>query len=154
MLTIAPPSASGIDLLGVASARPEISPDGAFITYHDRTRNLQLRPLNSMSPELVSAGILNTEIWSADSKSLVFSDATNLKRMSVPDGAPETIGRLPGPLLTGTLSDSGTLVFVSILGGGPSSLFTIPPGGGEPKEITLPGVKHLGFSRSELPPRR
>jgi serine/threonine protein kinase len=151
-VTIVPPSASGIDLLGAASGRPEISPDGAFITYHDRTRNLQLRRLNSMSPELVSAGILNTEIWSADSKSLVFSDATNLKRMSVPDGAPETIGRLPGPLLTGTLSDSGTLVFVSILGGTSSSLFTIPPGGGEPKEITLPVVKRLGFGDSRFLP--
>ncbi len=55
-LTIAPPSASGIDRLGSPSGTPEISPDGAFITYHDRTRNLQLRRLNSMSPELASRG--------------------------------------------------------------------------------------------------
>jgi predicted Ser/Thr protein kinase len=119
-LTIAPPDATGIVPIGSSLARPEISPDGAFLTYHDRTNALQLRRLNSIAPEplLRAAGVLNMEVWASDSRSLVFSDATNLKRMRVPDGAPEIIAKLPGPFLQSSLSDNGTLLFVTIVGGG------------------------------------
>jgi eukaryotic-like serine/threonine-protein kinase len=149
-LTIAPPDATGIAPIGSSLARPQISPDGAFVTYHDRTNALQLRRLNSIAPEplLRAAGVLTTEVWASDSKSLVFADATNLKRVRVPDGAPEIIAKLPGPFLTGTLSDSGTLLFVTILGGTSSSLYMIPAGGSEPRQVDLPGVKEAGTGYS------
>ena len=155
-LTIAPPAATGIVPMGSSVAKPQISPDGAFLTYHDRTNALQLRRLNSIAPERLRrvTGVQNVEVWAADSKSLVFSDETNLKRMLVPDGAPETIAKLPGPFLTGTLSDSGTLLFLTILGGTTSSLYMIPAGSSEPRQIDLPGVKEAGrgyYSPSFLP---
>ena len=144
-LTIVPPSASGIEPLGSSLGKPEISPNGAFVTYHDRTRTLKLRRLNDASPETLQgvAGLNTQEIWSADSKSLVFSDATNLKRMRVPDGAPEIIAKLPGPLLAGTLSESGTLLFLSIVGNR-GSVWVIPAGGGVATEVAMPGVKAAG----------
>jgi hypothetical protein len=140
-LTIAPPSASGIAPVGSGLAIPEISPDGAFVAYHDRFDMLQLRSLNAISPKPLpgASGPNNLEIWSADSKSLVFADGRTLKRMRVPDGAPEIIGRLPGPLLGGTLSDRGTLLFLAFTT--KTSLFVIPQTGGEPKEIDVPGLK-------------
>jgi predicted Ser/Thr protein kinase len=141
-LTIVPPSAGGIEPLGSSLGKPEISPNGAFVTYHDRTRTLKLRRLNAASPETLQgvAGLNTQEIWSRDSMSLVFSDATNLKRIRVPDGAPEIIGKLPGPLTAGTLSDSGVLLFLSIVGNR-GSVWMIPPGASEATEVTLPGTK-------------
>ena len=149
-LTIAPPDATGIAPMGSRVAAPQISPDGAFLTYHDRTNALQLRRLNSIAPEPLrrAGGILSPEVWASDSKSLVFADATNLKRMRVPDGAPEIIAKLPGPLLAGSLSDSGTLLFLTIVGGTSTSLFVIPAGSSESRQIELPGVKEAGSGYS------
>src|SRR5262245_27380791 len=139
-LSIVPLGASGIEPVSSALGRPQISPDGRFVTYHDRTRTLRLRRMNAVSPELLQGvGGLNTvEIWSRDSRSLVYSDATNLKRIRVPDGAPEIIAKLPGPLQSGTLSDSGTLLFLSIVGNR-GGLWAIPPGG-KATEVTILGV--------------
>jgi serine/threonine protein kinase len=152
-LTIMPPSASGIVPLGSELSTPEISPDGTFLTYHDRLGTLQLRRLNAISPEPLrgASGLLNREVWSADSKSLVFADGLDLKRMRVPDGAPETIGRLPGPLLEASLSDNGTLLFRTF-GGTRSNLFTMPPNGGEPRQIEVPGLKGGGFGNTRFIP--
>ena len=140
-LTIAPPAASGISPVGSSLATPKISPDGSFVTYHDRAGVLQLRRLNSISAQPLrgASGVLNTETWSPDSKSLVFADALDLKRVRVPDGAPEIIGRLPGPFLEGTLSDNGTLLFLTIRGT-EGSLFMVPAGG-EPRQSRCPGSK-------------
>jgi hypothetical protein len=151
-LTIAPPSASGIGPVGSGLATPKISPDGTYLTYHDRSGALQLRRLDSVlsQPFPGAGGVLNTEVWSADSKSLVFADALDLKRVRVPDGAPETIGRLQGPFLGGTLSDNGTLLFHTIKGTD-GSLFVVPPGG-QPRQIEVPGLKDGGYSNAEFLP--
>ena len=50
-LTIALPDESGIEPLGSTVGTPNISPDGLFVAYHDRTRTLKLRRLNSESPD-------------------------------------------------------------------------------------------------------
>src|SRR5262245_37151091 len=51
-LSIAPLSATGIEPVSSSQGRPEISPDGTFVTYHDRTRTLTLRRLNAVSPKV------------------------------------------------------------------------------------------------------
>ena len=139
-LSIAPPSASGIAPVGSTMGIPEISPDGSNVAYHDRFDVLQLRRLNSVSPDPLpgASGVANLAIWSADSKSLVFADGRTLKRIRVPDGAPQIIARIPGPLLAGTLSDSGTLLFISFTT--KVSLFVLSPAGGEPTQIEVPGL--------------
>ena len=113
-LTIAPPKASGIQPVGSAVATPEISPDGSSVVYYDGSGTLQLRQLNAISPEPLRAiiGSVGIRVWSPDSKSLVIADGNDLKRMHVPDGAPEIIGRLPDRISGATLSDSGTMLFL------------------------------------------
>ena len=54
--------------------------------------SVQVQRLNTFKPEPVrTGGYRNPGFWSPDSQSFVFSDGTNLKKMRVPDGAPELI---------------------------------------------------------------
>ena len=143
-LTIAPPSATGIQPVDSLRARPEISPDGSVVAYHDRMGTLQLRRLNAQSPvplrPATGTATFSTMIWSSDSKYLVFPDGQTLKRVRVPDGAPEVVGRLPGVFPVGSLSDNGMLLFVCCQPGR-VALFLVPEPGAEPREISVPGLK-------------
>ena len=141
-LTIAPPSASGIQPVESIFARPVISPDGSVVAYLDLAGKLQLRWLNAVSPRSVQtvAGAFSAMIWSADSKYLVFPDNTALKRIRIPDGAPETIGTLPpSGFPAGSLSDTGILLFLCCTPG-TARVFLAPPGA-EGQAITIPGLK-------------
>ena len=84
------PAVGGLAPVGDLHATPEISPDGsAVIFYGDGVR---LRQLNKLTPEPVRTGSFrNPGFWSSDSRSFVFSDGKDLKKMRVPDGAPEIV---------------------------------------------------------------
>ena len=70
-----------------------------------------LRRLNQLTPEPVRTGrFTNPGFWSPDSRSFVFTDGTNLKKMRVPDGAPETVTNDVAALVGGSWSDNGTLL--------------------------------------------
>jgi len=105
---------------------------------------LQLRRLNAQSPEplrpATGTDTFSTMIWSSDSKYLVFPDGQTLKRIRVPDGAPEIVGRLPGPFPVGSLSDNGMLLFLCCQPGR-VALFLVPEPGAEPMEISVPGLQ-------------
>ena len=96
--------------MGDIHATPEISPDGtAVIFYHGD--GVHLRRLNQLTPEPVRTGrFTNPGFWSADSRSFVFTDGTNLKKMRVPDGAPEIVTNDVAALVGGSWSDKGTLL--------------------------------------------
>jgi hypothetical protein len=68
-LTIAPPSASGIQRVGGPWTAPEISPDGAAVAYRDAAMNVMVRRLDEIAPVLVpgTADLLNGVFWSTDS---------------------------------------------------------------------------------------
>jgi hypothetical protein len=150
-LTIAPPSSSGIRPVETGLAIPEISPDGSFVAYHDRSGTLQLRRLNALSTEPLPAASGLAKTWSPDSSSLWFADNTTLKRIHVPDGAPEVVGKLPGAFSTATVSESGVLLFVCCTTGG-FRLFIVPRAGVEAEEAPVPGLKGGGYqSVSFLP---
>jgi len=82
VLTIAP-AEGGLARVGDIHATPEISPDGtAVIFYQD---GVHLRRLNQLTPEPVRTGrFTNPGFWSPDSRSFVYTDGTNLKKMRVP----------------------------------------------------------------------
>ncbi len=152
-LTIAPPGASGIVPVSSALATPRISPDGSFLAYFDRSRTLQLRRLNSISPEPLRGliGVVNA-FWSPDSKYLVFAEGDDLKQMRVPDGAPEVIGRVPGGFPTASMSASGALLYTCCQTRDTFSLLLTPKAGDEAKEIRVPGLKEGSYvSGSFLP---
>ena len=81
-------------------------------------------------------------VWSPDSKSLLFQDGDNVKRIQVPDGAPEIIGRLPaaGTRLV-TVSESGAMLFSCCQTRDIFSLLFVQEVGAEAKEIRVPGLK-------------
>jgi serine/threonine protein kinase len=135
-LTIVPPS--GTRLLSVTSPTPDISPDGSAIVYRGGSGGLQLRRLNSLQPETLrgTEGVSNPEFWSPDSRSVAFPSGLELKKMRVPDGAPELITRLPGFTSGGTWSNNGTIL-VSCL----NNLFAVSSAGGEAEPIDVPGLK-------------
>ena len=72
---------------------------------------MQVRRLNTLTPEPVrTGGFRNPGFWSPDSRSFVFSDGTNLKKMRVPDGAPEIVANGIATMVGGSWSDRGTLL--------------------------------------------
>ena len=141
-LTIAP-TAGSITPVGDLHATPEISPDGsAVIFYRDIASagsggGVQVRHLNALAPEPVrTGGFRNPGFWSPDSRSFVFSDGTNLKKMRVPDGAPEIVANDVATMVGGSWSDNGTLLVAGAVGGGPG-LFVVPAGGGVAKRVEV-----------------
>jgi hypothetical protein len=64
----------------------------------------------------------------------VFSDGTNLKKMRVPDGAPEIIANGVATMVGGSWSDNGTLLIAGFVTGGPG-LYVVPEAGGVPKRV-------------------
>ena len=137
-LTIAPASANGIQPVESLLARPEISPDGSVVAYYDRMGSLQLRRLTDQSPEPLRAVTrYSAIIWSSDSKYLFFPDGQTLKRIRVPDGAPEVVGRLPAGFPAGSLSDNGMLLFLCCQPG-KTALYLVPEPDAEPGSSTCP----------------
>ena len=142
--TIAP-AAGGLARVGDIHATPAISPDGTtVIFYGDATAaglgsgdGVRLRRLNQLAPEPVRTGrFTNPGFWSPDSRSFVFTDGTNLKKMRVPDGAPEIVVSDVAALVGGSWSDTGTLLFAT-----PSRLlYSVPAAGGVATRIELGGA--------------
>jgi len=146
-LTIAP-TAGSITPVGDLHATPEISPDGsAVIFYRDIEASLgggevQVRRLSTLTPETVhTGGFRNDGFWSPDSRSFVFTDGTNLKKMRVPDGAPEIIANGVTIIVGGSWSDNGTLLVAGLVNGA-GGLFVVPAAGGVAKrvEVSVPNL--------------
>jgi serine/threonine protein kinase len=151
VFTIAP-GQGGLARVGDIHATPAISPDGtAVIFYGDAAaaagvgngNGVRLRRLNQLLPEPVRTGpFTNPGFWSPDSRSFVFTDGTNLKKMRVPDGAPEIVVSDVAALVGGSWSDTGTLLFAT-----PSGLYSVPAAGGVATHIEVRGAP---FERSGL----
>ena len=141
VLTIAP-ATEGLARVGDIHATPEISPDGtAMMFYGD---GAHLRRLNQLTPEPVRTGrFTNPGFWSPDSRSFVFTDGTNLKKMRVPDGAPEIVMNDVTALVGGSWSNTGTLLVAT-----PSGLYAVSAAGGVAKRIDVTGPR---FASSGVP---
>ena len=146
-LTIAP-TAGSFTPVGDLLATPEISPDGAAVIFYrgiawaGSAERVQIRRLSTVTPETVhTGGFRNAGFWSPDSRSFVFSDGTNLKKMRVPDGAPEIIANGVATIVGGSWSDNGTLLVAGLVNGA-GGLFVVPAAGGIPKRVagSLPNL--------------
>ena len=114
---------------------------------------MHLRRLNQLTPEPVRTGpFTNPGFWSPDSRSFVFSDGTNLKKMRVPDGAPEIVMNDVAALVGGSWSNNGTLLVATT-----SGLYAVSAAGGVAKRIDAAGPPFesrvsWGFSWPEFLP--
>ncbi|HYV29937.1 MAG TPA: hypothetical protein VEO53_02325, partial [Candidatus Binatia bacterium] len=123
--------------VGDVHATPEISPDGSAVIFYGD--GVHLRQLNKLAPEPVRTGSFrNPGFWSPDSRSFVFSDGTSLKKMRVPDGAPEIIANDVATMVGGSWSDNGTLLFALVKAD--SVLYAVPAAGGVAKRIEVTGL--------------
>ena len=150
--TILPPKGSSLIPVG-SLATPEISPDGSSIVYAVDPRMLHFRRLNSLQPEPLrgTEGVSSEWFWSPDSRSVAFPAGRELKKMRVPDGAPEVIARLSGPTRSGTWGSNGTILFASI-GSGNFGLYAVSAAGGEAIRIDVPGLQDGSYYRPEFLP--
>jgi serine/threonine-protein kinase len=140
ILTILPPTGINLRTVGGGSS-PEISPDGSSVFEGSSLRrldSLDMAPLPAMS---------NEGFWSPDSKSIVFPQGRMLKKMRVPDGAPETIAKLPNFSRGGSWSDKG-----SILVSSGNLLYVVPPGGGDLRTLEVPSLKQGVYEWPEFLP--
>jgi WD40 repeat protein len=119
-----------------------ISPDGSAVAVIAQD-GLRWRLLSGfeMSPVPGGEAISQTPFWSPDSTSIVFAVFNMLRRVRLPNGAPETIATLPTPMaLRGSWSQQGTLVIAT--GGDDSSLFTVASTGGDTQRLEAPSFPH------------
>ncbi|HXV64836.1 MAG TPA: winged helix-turn-helix domain-containing protein, partial [Vicinamibacteria bacterium] len=113
-----------------------ISPDGrklAFIAPNaDGVDSIWVRELESGSTELL-AGTENVWqlLWSPDSLRIGFGAASQLKRVSLSGGTPETVSETP--FRGGSWSDDDLLVFTGAWG----KLFRMAADGGEPTPLAV-----------------
>ncbi len=142
-LTIAP-AAGSLTPVGDLHATPQISPDGSAVVFYREIASaasgdgVQLRHLNALTPEPIRTGSFrNPGFWSPDSQTFVFSDGTNLKKMRVPDGAPQIIASGVATMVGGSWSDNGTLLIAAATTTGPG-LFVVPAAGGVVKPVDFP----------------
>jgi hypothetical protein len=68
----------------------------------------------------------------------VFTDGTSLKKMRVPDGAPENVANDVATITGGSWSDKGTLLVASVKA--KQELYAAPAAGGVAKRIELTGL--------------
>jgi hypothetical protein len=143
------PAAGGLAPVGDVHATPEISPDGSSVIFYGD--GVRLRQLNNLTPEPVRTGSFrNPGFWSPDSRSFVFTDGTNLKKMRVPDGALETVTMGVAALIGGSWSHNGTLLVST-----PSGPFAVSAAGGVAKPIEVTGLsfeRGFGFFWPEFLP--
>jgi hypothetical protein len=119
-------------------ATPEISPDGSAVIFYGD--GVQLRQLSKLTPEPVRTGSFrNPGFWSLDSRSFVFTDGASLKKMRVPDGAPEIVANdNVATMMGGSWSDHGTLLFAAVKT--TSDLYAVPAAGGVARRIEVTGL--------------
>ena len=89
----------------------------------------------------------NGGFWSADSKSIVFPETRTLKKMRVPDGAPEIITTLPSFVHGGSWSHKGTILISC-----GDLLWAVSSDGGELKQVEVDGLEQRAFSFPEFFP--
>jgi hypothetical protein len=139
-LTIVPPKGTELPSIGQPRGVPLLSPDGAFVLTGHLLRNLNslwMEPLQSM------AGLSNQPFWSADSKWVAFPVFPQLRKVRVPDGAPEVVALLPGVYRGGAWNRDGTMLIAASDTGG-LGLYVLPTGGALTK-VAVSGLTDGGY---------
>ena len=135
----------------VVSGASAISPDGRHLAYmatgSDGSIRLWIRDLDSLVervlPDALVAQAAPPPFWSPDSRFVAFDAGGTLKKIDRSGGLAETIADAPFPVVGGSWSRDGVVVFSAIDNG----IFRVPSSGGTPTQVTRvtsgPGGAHL-----------
>ncbi|MDX2042218.1 MAG: protein kinase [Acidobacteriota bacterium] len=118
-----------------AISTPELSPDGrhlVFVATTEGRSSLWLRPLGSLTAQPLpgTEGVFGLPFWSPDSRSLGFFAGSELRKLDLAGGAPQTLCKLPAGILQivgGTWNSDGVILF-----SGNAGIYRVPATGGEP----------------------
>jgi Tol biopolymer transport system component/predicted Ser/Thr protein kinase len=147
-----------------------VSPDGRYLAFYATgaggTR-LWLRSFDSVEarpiPGTEGAGPI-TVFWSADSRSVVFQQATKVRRIDIAGGAPQILCDSPATLLGGSWSPAGVVLIgdsigpiwrTSSAGGTATPVTRIEPARGEgfhTDPVFLPDGRHFLYFRHSSKP--
>jgi len=133
---VLPPLGSDFPSLGEGGGMA-LSPDGHFLVFiaigMDGRSFLWLRSMDAEEPrKLEGTEGAAYPFWSPDSRSVAFFAGGKMKRMTVPDGAAQTICDAAGGR-GGTWSSAGVILFAP---GSNTGLWRVNAGGGQPVAIT------------------
>jgi Tol biopolymer transport system component/predicted Ser/Thr protein kinase len=143
---IAPPEGGGFSGGGNLGGGFAISPDGrilAFIGVVKGKTGLWFRPLDSANARLIpgSEGAMYP-FWSPDGGSIAFAAGNVLQRFDLPRQTTSKICDLPGPLVGGSWSSGGQILFALRANG----LYQVPVTGGTPSQVTSVDRAHGEFA--------
>ena len=145
-LSIVPPRGIELPSTGNQGGAPLLSPDGGYLLSGRLLRNMNALQMEEL-PGI--AGIGGEAFWSPDSRWLGFPVASELRKVRIPDGAPEIIGRLPGLFRGGAWKEDGTIL-AAAADKGDWALYVLPPGGVAFQRLTVPGLKEGLYSHPEF----
>jgi serine/threonine-protein kinase len=125
---------------GSSRPGPVLSPDGRFLAYAalvDGEQALVLRDMTTGETRPVPDSLgSNTVFFSPDSRSLGFSSAMSLQRMTLSGGAPITVvDGLSTNLRGAAWGDDGYIYYTPFFSSG---LFRVAAVGGSPEQLTTP----------------
>jgi serine/threonine protein kinase len=115
---------------------PAISPDGRHLVYWNEPSTLRIRALDEATARPLEGTEGGREpFWSPDSRSIGFFTPTELKRISVAGGLPETLAAIPQGWATGTWSVNGTILIEVTEAPGNEGWFVLEPSATSLKKI-------------------
>jgi serine/threonine protein kinase/Tol biopolymer transport system component len=131
-----------------------LSPDGrqlAFVASSGGTFRLWLRSLSDATarPLAGTDGALNP-FWSPDSRSIAFFTGTEMRRLDLAGGAPQTVASA-GRFNLGTWGADGVILYSENTGPSTNELKRVPVGGGAPTLVTPLGPDVGYFAPLFLP---
>jgi eukaryotic-like serine/threonine-protein kinase len=110
-----------------------ITPDASRIVYQG-TKQLLIRALDQLEATVLSSGAAHNPFISPDGQWVGFFDGSELKKVTITGGPPETVASILGDAVGAAWGPDGTIIFATLDPG--AGLMRVPAAGGTPTVLT------------------